>query len=69
MLYCISLRNQRLQLEKVGFQKEIEAYDLDGNPIPPGGDVTCSSIMLLGSKITRALSAGVIPRRGPVPKR
>jgi len=50
MLYYISLRNQRLQLARAGFQKDAEAYDLDGNPIPPGGDVTCSSIMYLARK-------------------
>ena len=50
MTYYINLRNQRLQLESLGFQKDAEAYDLDGHRIPEDGDTTGSSIMYLARK-------------------
>ena len=50
MMYYITLQNQRLQLESIGFQRNAEAYDLDGHRIPDDGDTTGSSIMYLARK-------------------
>ena len=43
-------QSQRLRLESVGFEQDAEAYHLDGNHIPPGGEVTGSLIMYLVRK-------------------
>jgi ubiquinone/menaquinone biosynthesis C-methylase UbiE len=50
MLYYVNLQQQRAQLASIGFQRNAEAYDLDGNRIPDGGDTTDSSIMYLVRK-------------------
>jgi SAM-dependent methyltransferase len=50
MLYYISLEHQRAQLASVGFRSDVEAYDLDGLPIPAGSDCTDSSILYLARK-------------------
>ena len=50
MSYYINYKKQRQQLERLGFQKNAEAYDLDGHRIPDDGDTTDSSIMYLARK-------------------
>ncbi len=50
MLYYITLQHQRAQLAAAGFQANAEAYDLDGNRIPDGGDTRCDSITYLARK-------------------
>lgn len=47
MSYYINHYQQRRQLEMFGFQKNVEAYDLDGHRIPDDGDTKDSSIMYL----------------------
>ena len=48
MLYYISLRNQRRQLESIGFAKDAEAYDADGSVIQ--SDTSHDSLALIARK-------------------
>lgn len=48
MLYYITLANQRRQLEAMGFEKDAEAYDGNGERMP--GEGTHSSMMLIARK-------------------
>jgi ubiquinone/menaquinone biosynthesis C-methylase UbiE len=55
MLYYITLPNQRLQLESIGFCKDAEAFDLIGEPITC--DTTHSSMMFVARKPVQATHA------------
>lgn len=48
MLYYITLANQRRQLEAMGFEKDAEAFDADGEPML--GEGVHSSMMLIARK-------------------